>query len=263
MGFTGSNQLYVEDSLNVQRAFVTVTGSEHVMYLLPAEQTNHPWAWAAKKTGYQHATGALDVSNGGRIVVQVGMAQILQPDGTAMFTNTPPPPGISVDWTTATNGDPRIKLGDRAYLSQDVYNATDISLSSLNGMKWLANGRGDVRIAILPAGNFIFLSYGWRFMESAVGNSNAGINGFAISTDGQTIDDVNGPVSLLSTSSAISDADLMKIRETWDRLVNYVEPNVDSLIVDLSDVKGTGFVKDTHSLTSIETAVQTSIAVSA
>ena len=262
-GFSGTNKLYVEDSIDTQRVFTTVTTSEYVLYLLPAEQTNHPWSWAAKKTGYQHAVGTLDVSNAGRIVVQIGMGQILQPDGTAMFTTTPVPSTLSVDWTTSVDDTPRIKLGDRSYFAQDVYNATDLSLSTLDGMKWLTNGNSDVRIAILPAGNFIFLSAGWRFMESAVGNDNAGVNGFAISTDNQTIDNTNGPVSLLSTSSAISDADLAKIRETWDRLVNHVEAKVDTSLVDLTDIKGTGFTKDRDSLTNQTIIGNTSIALSA
>lgn len=262
-GFTGDNQLYVQDEFGVQRAFVPVNTPGYSLYLLPSQQTPGLWTWAAKKVGFNHALGNFAVGDGGRLQIRVGMEQILQPDGTAMFTSTPVPTTIEVDWQTSGDGTPRIKLGDRAYLSQDIYNAVDVSLQTLDGLKWLTNGYSDVRIAILPAGNFIFLSQGWRFMESAVGNSNAGVNGFAISTDGQTIDDSNGPVSLLSTSSAISDADLLKIRETWDRLVNYVEPKVDTAAIDLEDIKGTGFVKDVHSLTSIETAVQTSIAVSA
>jgi hypothetical protein len=82
----------------------------------------------------------------------------------------------------------------------------------------LAAGFSDVRIATLPGGNYVFLTTGWRFMESAVGNSNAAINAFSISEDAQSVDAVNGPVSLISSTSALADDDLAKLRETWQWL---------------------------------------------
>lgn len=247
-GFTGANKLFVQDSAEVQRLFTDVSTSEYVLYLLPSELTDHSWTWSAKKLGYQHASGTVDVQAAGRISVQIGMAQILQPDGVPMRTSAPTPAGLSVDWTTSGDDTPRIKLGDRSYLAQDIYNATDASIMTHDGLKWIADGNSDVRIAILPAGNFVFLSSGWRFMESAPGNTNAAVNGFSVSTDSQSIDDINGPVSLLSASGALSDADLNKLRETW-------------LWVD--EIRGTGFVKDTHSMTNLESIGQTAVALSA
>lgn len=216
VGFTGTNQLYVEDELDVQRLFASVTVASKTLYLLPSQQTAGLWTYAAKKTGYQHAVGQFSVAGGGRVTVQIGMDVIKQPNGQNMYTGTPTPAGLSVDWTTSGTGDPRIKLGDSAYDTIDVYNEVDRSMSSLDGLKWLAAGYSDIRIATLPGGNYIFLTTGWRFMESAVGNSNAAINAFSISEDAQSVDDVNGPVSLISSTSALADDDLAKLRETWD-----------------------------------------------
>jgi hypothetical protein len=38
LGFTGTNQLYVEDELDVQRLFTSITTSQRVLYLLPSQQ---------------------------------------------------------------------------------------------------------------------------------------------------------------------------------------------------------------------------------
>lgn len=217
-GFTGTNKLYVQDELDVQRLFTTVTAAERVLYLLPSEQTAGLWAYAAKKTGYEHAVGAFSVAGGGRVTVQIGMGLIKQPNGQAMYTGSATPAGLSVDWTTSGDGTPRIKLGDQSYNVIEVYDEVDRQMSSLDGLKWLANGYGDVRIATLPAGNFVFLTTGWRFMQSAPGNDNAALNAFSISEDAQNIDNVNGPVSLISSTSALADDDLTKLRQTWQWL---------------------------------------------
>jgi hypothetical protein len=280
-GFTGTNKLYVEDELDVQRVFETVTTPSQVLYLLPAEQTAGLWTYATKKTGYEHAVGSFSVAGGGRVTVQIGMGVIKQPNGQAMYTGSAPPSGLSVDWTTHPGGDPRILLGDQSYNIIEVYDEVDRSMSSLDGLKWLAAGYGDVRIATLPAGNFVFLTTGWRFMQAVPGNDNAALNAFSISEDAQNVDNVNGPVSLISSTSALADDDLQKLRETWDRLVNHVEPKVDTLqtdltaccdnmatsmtelSVDLEDIKGTGFVKDKDSLTNHTVGIGNSIALSA
>lgn len=269
-GFAGTNKLYVEDELNAQRLFATVTSSTKVLYLLPSEQTAGLWTYAGRKTGYSSAVGDFSVAGGGRVNIQINMGQILQPDGTAMFTNTTVPASLLVDWTTSGDGTPRIRLGNQTYTTQEVYNATDIAMSTLDGLKWLASGKSDIRIATLFAGSFLFLSTGWRFMESAAGNTNATVNGFSISVDDQSIDGSLGPVSLASIPTAIPESDLVKLRETWDLVTNYINPgvvtvntNVDAALVDLEDIKGTGFVKDTHSLVPILKNVKTSIAVSA
>jgi len=236
-GFENTNQLYVEDAAGVERLFTQVAATDYVLYLLPSEQTDHPWKWAAKKKGHRHATGVLNVEGGGSIPVQVGMGVIYRGDGSAMYTNDLLAAGVSADWTTSSNGTPRIKLGDRAYTVQEVYNAVENSLVTKDALKWLANGHGVISIEILPAGNFIFLTQGWRFMQSQVGNNSATVNGFGQSSEGVTVDDINGPVSLLSASGALSEADLNKLRQAhaW-----------------LEDIRGTGFAKDTHSLTNIQ-----------
>jgi hypothetical protein len=198
-----------------------------------------------------------------------------------MYTGSAPPGGLSVDWTTHPGGDPRILLGDQSYNVIEVYDEVDRSMSSLDGLKWLANGYGDVRIATLPAGNFLFMTTGWRVMQAVPGNDNAALNAFAISEDAQNVDNTNGPVSLISSTSALADDDLQKLRETWDRLVNFVEPKVDTLqtdltdccdnmatsmtelSVDLEDIKGTGFVKDKDSLTNQTIIGNTAVALSA
>lgn len=211
-GFTGTNQLYIEDELDVQRLFKTVTAGTDVVYLLPSQQTAGLWTYAAKKTGYEHAVGQFSVAGGGRVDVQIGMGVIKQPNGQAMYTGSAAPTGLDVDWTSSGDGTPRIKLGDQAYNVIEVYDEVDRSMSSLDGLKWLADGNGDVRIATLPAGNFLFLTTGWRLMENQVGDTNAALNAFAISEDAQVIDDSNGPVSLISSTSALADDDLQKLR---------------------------------------------------
>lgn len=217
-GFTATNKIYVEDELDVQRLYKMVTSAMDVLYLLPSQQTAGLWTYATKKTGYEHQVGQFSVAGGGRVDIQIGMGEIKQPNGEAMYGGSATPTGLSVDWTTAVDGTPRIKLGDQAYNVMEVYDEVDRSMSSLDGMKWLADGYSDVRIATLPGGNYIFLTTGWRFMESAVGNSNAAINAFSISEDAQSVDNVNGPVSLISSTSALADDDLAKLRETWQWL---------------------------------------------
>lgn len=216
VGFTGTNQLYVEDELDVQRLFTSVTTASKTLYLLPSQQTAGLWTYAAKKTGYEHAVGQFSVAGGGRVTVQIGMNLIKQPNGQAMYTGSAPPPDLNVDWTTSGDGTPRIKLGDQAYNIIEVYDEVDRSMSTLDGLKWLADGYSDVRIATLPAGNFVFLTTGWRFMANEVGDTNAALNAFSISEDAQNVDGTNGPVSLISSTSALADDDLIKLRETWD-----------------------------------------------
>jgi hypothetical protein len=240
-GFTNINQLYVEDANGLERLFTSVTTDSFTLYLLPSQQTAHPWKWAAKKKGYGHVNGILNVSGAGNIPVQVGMNITYRGDGSLMYTSAATPSGLSADWVTSTNGTPRIKLGNMAYSVQDVYNVVENSLVSKDALKWLANNHAGVSIEILPAGNFIFLTQGWRFMQSSVGNNSATLNGFAQSSDGLSVDDINGPVSLLSSSGALSDSDLLLLRQThaW-----------------LGEVRGTGFVKDVHSLTNLESIGQ-------
>lgn len=215
-GFTGTNQLYVEDELNAQRLFASVTTAQRVLYLLPSQQTAGLWTYAAKKTGYEHAVGSFSVAGGGRVEVQIGMGLIKQPNGQAMYTGSTAPAGLVVDWVTSIDGTPRIRLGDQAYNVIEVYDEVDRSMSTLDGLRWLAAGYSDCRIATLPGGNFIFMTTGWRLMENQVGDANAALNAFAISEDAQVVDNSKGPVSLISSTSALADDDLTKLRQTWD-----------------------------------------------
>lgn len=217
-GFTGTNKLYVQDDLGALRLFTTVTTNEYVLYLLPQEQTSNDWIWSTKKTGFQHTSGEITVIGGGRIPIQVGVARILQPDGSQMFTTAGIPSTLTIDWTTSGDNTPRILLGDQQYYIQDIYNAVDTAMSTLDGLKWIAKGNSDVRIAILPAGNFIFLSTGWRFRVAIAGSSNSSVNGFAISTDAKSIDSSNGPVSLLSASGALAESKIAELDFIYERI---------------------------------------------
>ena len=154
------------------------------------------WRWVAKRPGYEHSTGTFAPS--GLISVAPPMPQKLNADGTAMYQgSTSLLVGVSFDGTASAF----IDIGNGVAALQAVFDESEDALCTQQGMAWIGSGKDDLAQFNSSAGDFLFMTGGWRLRRASPGDANATVQAFAQSTDGTPVDEVNGTVRYLSSDS--------------------------------------------------------------
>jgi len=136
------------------------------------------------------------------VTVDSTQSQKLLPDGTIMYQGTtsallsimPLPDGSRMN----------IRVGDGAVSAQNIFDETEDALQTQDGMTYICNGGGQVSIAVLPVGTFVFMEINVRVIRDAIGDINATINAFVQSTDGIVLDGTNGSVQFITPTSDVN-----------------------------------------------------------
>jgi hypothetical protein len=103
--------------------------------------------------------------------------------------------------TEADGSRMNLRIGDAAAPLQNVVDEVEDALMTEAGMSYLMNGGGQVSIAELSTGSYLFLEDNVRLIRDTAGDVNATINGYVQSTQGIVIDSTNGGI-LYSTVTA-------------------------------------------------------------
>ncbi len=232
--------VYVEDNSDTQQDYVTSFAGGTYSLSIPNTATG-TWTYVVKQPGYDESVGSFDPV-GGFYTFNTNLIQKRQPDGTVMYTGTTSPL-IDIEFTGTSQLN--IDIADGLVSSQAVIDEVEQGLTTADGMAWLAAGGGDIAIANLSAGNFIFMEDNIRFRRNAAGDVNATVNAFPISTQGVATDGVNGGVIFLSSSAEEDIA-----AAVWNRLTadHVVAGSFGKLV---QDIAGPGFDTNTDSLSNM------------
>lgn len=155
------------------------------------------WRWAVNKQGYAFATGSFTPGVGGLFEVSPACPQVEKSDGSPAYLGTTSAL-VTISFAGAT---PRIQIGNGQPPLQAIYDETEDGLITQDGMEWLVEGGDSVAIFDGPAGDFLFMTNGYRLQRRLAGDINATVPAFVQSTDGVIVDEVNGPVQFLSSDS--------------------------------------------------------------
>jgi hypothetical protein len=174
----------------------SVTGT--YTYALPFGSTG-TWRWVVKRVGREHASQTFLPSSGSAFTASPSLPQKLNPDGSAMYQGTTST-RITVVIPDTTNA--YLDIGNGAPSLQAIFDESEQALITQAGMDWLGSGKDDISVFNGSSGDFLFLTAGWRIRRRAPGDSNATVPAFVQSTDGEFIDEVNGPVQYQTSDQA-------------------------------------------------------------
>lgn len=235
-GIPTGSFVYVEDDSGAQQDYqVGISGA--YAFNIPSTATG-TWTYVVKKEGYEAQVGGFEPT-GGLFPFNVKLNQKVQPDGTVMYTASS---SALIDVSFSGTSQLNIDIGDGIVSAQEVLDEVETALSTPAGMAWYAGGKSDVSMALLSAGNFIFVTDEIKFRRRSAGDVNATVNAFAISTQGVVTDGLNGAVTFLSSSQTEDIASAV-----WNRLLtDHVTPDTFGKLVQ--DIAGPGFDETKHSL---------------
>ena len=94
-----------------------------------------------------------------------------------------------------------IDIGDGAPPLQAVYDACEDALYTDEGIDWIIDGGDGVSIFESSAGDFLFMTGGWRIRRWHAGDVNATVPAFCQSVDGTVVDGVNGSVTFQTSDN--------------------------------------------------------------
>ena len=195
-GLSQANVLLLDGAGDVFGNYVAVSGTHKILLPFASSGT---WTWVVKRAGYEHAVGTFDPSLGGVTDARPSTPQKVTPEGQPMFTAAP-----SALVTVNIGDEAAVSIGDGMASLQGTFDAIEISLMTLNGMRWIAGGGDDCSIFNSAGGDYLFLTAGWRLKRDSIMSSNAGINAFVVSTEGVPVDESNGPVRFLTSDATTS-----------------------------------------------------------
>lgn len=196
LGLSQANVLLLDGAGDVFGNYVAVSGTHKILLPFASSGT---WTWVVKRAGYEHAVGTFDPSLGGVTDARPSTPQKVTPEGQPMFTAAP-----SALVTVNIGNEAEVSIGDGMASLQGTFDAIEISLMTLNGMRWIAGGGDDCSIFNSAGGDYLFLTAGWRLKRDSIMSSNAGINAFVVSTEGVPVDESNGPVRFLTSDATTS-----------------------------------------------------------
>lgn len=232
--------VYVEDDSDAQQDYVASFAGGNYSLSIPNTATG-TWTYAVKQPGFDPVVSTFDPT-GGFFTFSVNLIQKKQPDGSVMYTGTTDAL-VDIEFTGTTQLN--IDIADGLVSSQTVLDEVEQALTTSSGMAWLAAGGGEMAIANLSAGNFIFMDDNVRFRRNAPGDVNATVNAFAISTQSVVTDGLNGSVTFLS-SSEVDDV----ATAVWNRLLT--DHNVSGSFGELvKNMAGPTFDVNTDSLSNL------------
>lgn len=228
---TANVQIIEDDGTTVASRQTNQTGT--VVYQIPDGSTG-TWCYVINRAGYQPLIGNV-LSTGSDVTVDGTQTQKKLPDGTAMYQGST---SVLLSVVPLADGSRmNLRIADGAVSAQQIFDEVEDALQTQDGMTYLCNNNtGEVLIALLPTGTFVFLDTNVRVIRDNVGDANATINAFVESTDGIVLDASNGSVQ-------------------------FVIPNSDVNIVSVNDVATTGVDDFKADLSGLPTDVSISDAV--
>ena len=155
------------------------------------------WSWAVNKQGYVFAVGTFTPGSGGEFSASPSCPQVLTALGEPMYQAT----SSALVSVTFSGGFPRIDIGDGTPPLQAIYDACEDAIYTDEGIAWIINGGDGVSIFESSAGNFLFMTGGWRIRRRDSGDANATVPAFCQSVDGVVVDDVNGSVAFQTSDN--------------------------------------------------------------
>ncbi len=191
-----SSVLVVDDSDTTVLFSDTETGTFN--FTIPSTATGN-WSFVTKTKGYPQAIFVKAV-DGVPALFNAATVPDTQPDGTIMYQATTSP---LVD-VMATNDGSRlnIDIGNGSVSPQEAYDETEDELATQDGLEYLYFGGGRVSLAVLPGGNYFFMENATRLRRRVATDFDATLGAFAITSDTNIVDGVNGGVNFLSTTDA-------------------------------------------------------------
>lgn len=179
-------------------ADVDCLGGQSGTYVLRiAPGATGTWTWVINKQGYVFAIADFTPGSGGIFEYTPSCPQVTTPDGTPMYQGTT----SALVQVTFAGGYAYIDIGDGTPPLQAIYDMTEDALATDTGLEWLIDGGDGVSVFNSGAGDFLFMTGGWRLRRWHAGDSNATVPAFAQSVDGTPVDEVNGPVRYLTSDS--------------------------------------------------------------
>ena len=171
----------------------------------PNNLTGTPWQYVVKLAGYEPQTGTFTIIGGASITIPVSLRQIKTAQGLNMYQGT-----TSAFVTVSYNGltQANIAIGDGSAPLQAVFDMSEDSLQTQDGMEWTRSGLSNNAMFNSSGGDYLFISANWRIIRRLAGDVNATVEAFVLSTDGTPVDGVNGSVAFLTsdTPQAVADA---------------------------------------------------------
>lgn len=155
------------------------------------------WKWAANKQGYVFAIGSFTPGTGGIFELSPSCPQVLTSDGNPMYQGTT----SALVQVSFSGGFAYIDIGDGTPPLQAIYDACEDALCTDAGIDWIINGGDGVSIFESSAGDFLFMTGGWRIRRWHAGDANATVPAFCQSVDGVVVDDVNGSVTFQTSDN--------------------------------------------------------------
>jgi len=198
----------VYDSSGAQVAYHASETGTYTLSIAPG--ATGTWKWAAHAAGRVAVRGSFIPGVGGALVYSAAAALVRNPDGTPMLSAAPQDAHVAVSFA---GGVAYVDIGNAPADLHAFYNATELALSTADGMAFVASGRGGLLIQDTGGADYAFLTTGWRLRRAAPGDAASSIEAYVLSQYGVPVDESRGPVQFLTgdTTDAIAHAVLATV----------------------------------------------------
>lgn len=189
-----SNVLIVDDVGTVQSYQTNQTGS--YAFEIPGGAFG-TWSYCVNREGYEPLLVDFSPINS---TVNVNLRQKLQPSGAAMYIGSSSALlNVVIDKATPQMF---IDIANGTVAVQQVFDEVEDALMTQDGMEYLVNGGGEVSIALLATGTFLFMEDDVRLRRESATDSSATVEAFVTSTQGIILDNTNGDVQFVTVTRA-------------------------------------------------------------
>lgn len=186
-------QIFDNTGASVQR-YTNQTGS--LVYITPLGSTG-TWSYIVDRPGYRPINSTFDptISN---LIIDGTQKQLLTAQGNPMYTgSTSSFVTVTYDFVTPQLS---IEIGDSAVSPQVIIDEVELSLVTVDGMRWQKENSTLVTFDDLPGvGPILFLQDKIRLKRASAGDVNSAVNGYVLSSDGVVVDGVNGNVNYIAS----------------------------------------------------------------
>lgn len=223
-------EIFDDSGITVSR--VSAQSSPYT-YQPPAGSTGS-WSFVADRVGYAPLRGSFSAT-GDNATLDVDISQLLKSDNTPQYSGgTYPLITVVYDFVTTCMC---INIADGIATCQQIMDASEDALLTVNGMRWQKEQNSLVRFDNLPGvGNILFFGTNIRVKRTSAGDVNSGVSGYISSIDGVVVDGANGGVSYiggidisalaleatLTTKASQSSVDLKSSQSSVDALPSAV-----------------------------------------
>jgi hypothetical protein len=218
-------QIIEDDTTTVAQRSTAQTGT--LVYNTP-DGSSGTWCYIINREGYQPIKGSYTADDGD-VTVNATQSEKKLNDGSSMYQGTS---SALLSVTTQADGSRmNLRIGDGAVSAQAIFDEVEVALMTQDGMTYVCNSGGEVSIALLPTGTFVFLETNVRVIRDNAGDSNSTINAFVQSTDGIVLDATNGSVQFVTPNT---DVNIVSVNGTNTTDINDFKADVSNLDVAVS-----------------------------